>query len=551
MSKLHVTQIGGYLNSKLAGILDMTDYATHSDPAHIQRVFLTRALTALAISKLSEVKLESLASSVTDGANDGGVDGIYFDPNERTLYLIQSKWHSDGNGSIELGDALKFLDGVSKVLNNELGGFNGRISARQGDIQSALYDANAKFVIVVAHTGQQSLAKPVSDALNNFVASQNDTSELMSLCVLTQSELHKAVSAGVAGTPIALEVHLTNWGQIRDPHIAFYGQVCAADVAQWMTDHGSRLFSSNIRQVLSGSPVNEDIVATLKERPLDFWYLNNGITAIASYVAKKPIGGASTESGIFECTGFSVVNGAQTVGAIHAAFGMVPQQVQQANVALRIISTIASAPSFGTEVTRCNNTQNAIAKRDFVALDPEQERMRQELHFDGIEYVFKTGATSGPGAARFDLTEATLAQACSGDIDMATQAKREIGKLWDDITKLPYKALFNAGTSGPDLWQRVRALRAIEKELQTAMKKHSGRDALICVHGNRFIEWAAMKALSVKPGEVFDTPDETVQGIVGSAASAVIAAVKEKYPDSYPASLFKNLTKCRSLAMSF
>jgi AIPR protein len=431
-----------------------------------------------------------------------------------------------------------------------LGGLNARIRARQADIQSALYDANAKFVLVIAHTGQQGLAPPISEALNNFVTSQNDTSEIMSLRILAQVDLHKAVSAGVAGAPIALEVHLTNWGQIREPHVAFYGQVCAADVARWMTDHGSRLFSSNIRQVLSGSSVNEDIVATLKERPLDFWYLNNGITAIVSDVAKKPIGGTSTESGIFECAGFSVVNGAQTVGSIHAAFSVAPQQVEKANVALRIIST-TSAPTFGTEVTRCTNTQNAIAKRDFVALDPEQERIRQELHFDGIEYAFKAGATSGPSAARFDLTEATLAQACSGDVDMAIQAKREISKLWDDITKPPYKALFNAGISGPDLWQKVRALRSVEKELQVATKKHAGRDALICVHGNRFIEWAVMKALSIKPGDTFNASEQAVQQIVDSTALKVIAAVRNNYPDSYPASLFKNLTKCRSLALAF
>jgi hypothetical protein len=55
----------------------------------------------------------------------------------------------------------------------------------------------------------------VSEALNNFVTSQNDTSEIMSLRVLTQVDLHKAVSAGVAGAPIALEVHLTSWATKR------------------------------------------------------------------------------------------------------------------------------------------------------------------------------------------------------------------------------------------------------------------------------------------------------------------------------------------------
>jgi hypothetical protein len=134
--------------------------------------------------------------------------------------------------------------------------------------------------------------------------------------------------------------------------------VCATDVAGWMDAHGSRLFSSNLRQFLGTSSVNDDIVATLKNRPQEFWYLNNGITAVVSNIAKKPIGGTSTDSGIFECTGFSVVNGAQTVGSIHAASVTDPEQVAKAMVVVRIISTEKSPQDFGTEVTRCTNTQN-------------------------------------------------------------------------------------------------------------------------------------------------------------------------------------------------
>jgi hypothetical protein len=549
MSKLHVTQIGGYLQNKLAGVINMDDYAHHADKGQVQKAFLTRALAALAIAQSAEVNLEELGPNIVDGTNDGGMDGIYFDPNEQTLYLVQSKWHEDGHGSIELGEALKFLEGVGKVLNNELGALNPRVQARQGDVQSALFDASAKFVLVVAYTGQEALAPPVADALNKFVNSQNDVSEIMKLSVLTQGELHRAVSAGVAGVPISLEIQLTSWGQIREPHVGFYGQVCATDVAQWMKAHGNRLFSSNLRQFLGGSTVNDDLVATLKTRPEDFWYLNNGITAVVSEVAKKPLGGNSTDSGTFECKGFSVVNGAQTVGSIHAASVAAPNEVAKAMVSLRVISTAKSSATFGTDVTRCTNTQNAIAKRDFVALDPEQERLRQELHFDGIEYAYKAGAVTGPGPGRFDLNEATLALVCaSSQVDLAVQAKREISKLWEDITKVPYKALFHAGVSGPHVWEQVQALRAIDAALQTVTRKHSGRDALICIHGNRFIQWAAMQGLGLKPGAKFAPHAATVQAIVDGVVPKVIAAVKAKYPDSYPASLFKNLTKCRALA---
>lgn len=548
MSKLHVTQIGGYLQKTLLDAIDMSD-AVHADTKQTQKIFLTRALTALAISTLAEVAPTTLRDNITDGSHDGGIDGIYFDSKERVLYLIQAKWHEDGNGSIELGEALKFIDGVNKILGNELNSFNTRVQARSGDIQSALFDANAKFVLVIVHTGQHKLSQEVASRLEDFVSAQNDTSELMQLRLLSQAELHRAVSAGVAGAPITLEVQLRGWGQIRDPHAAFYGQICATDVARWVDAHGSRLFSSNLRQFLGASAVNDDIVSTLKERPEEFWYLNNGITAIATQLAKKPIGGQSTDSGTFECTGFSVVNGAQTVGSIHAAHAEVPEQVAKAMVPIRIISTDQSPEAFGTDVTRCTNTQNAIAKRDFVALDPQQERIRQELHLDGVEYAYKAGASISSGGSRFDLTEATVAQACSSaSVDMAVQAKREISRLWDDISKPPYKTLFHSGVTGPALWERVQALRSIESALQAVSKSFVGRDALICIHGNRFIEWAVMQQLGLSETIRFATLESSIPALVHEAVVRTIGAVKGEFAESYPASLFKNLSKCRVLA---
>jgi hypothetical protein len=269
-------------------------------------------------------------------------------------------------------------------------------------------------------------------------------------------------------------------------------------------------------------------------------------------VAKKPLGGNSTESGIFECSGFSVVNGAQTVGSIHAAAIQNPEAVAKAMVPVRIISSAKSGEIFSSEVTRFTNTQNAIEKRDFVALDPVQERIRQELHIEGIEYAYKAGSGSGATGQRFDLTEATIALACAHqDVALAVQAKREIGKLWDDIGKAPYKQLFNAGLTGPALWELVQALRAVDAGLQLEAKSYVGRDALICIHGNRFIQWSILKALGMKQGDTFSSDASSVTSAVKSIVAGVIAEVKADFADSYPASLFKNLAKCRALAKKF
>jgi hypothetical protein len=130
----------------------------------------------------------------------------------------------------------------------------------------------------------------------------------------------------------------------------------------------------------------------------------------------------------------------------------------------------------------------------------------------------------------------------------APQAKREIGKLWEDITKAPYKQLFNAGVPGPVVWEAIQALRAVQASLQVQAKNYGGRDALVCVHGNRFIEWASLRALGMKPGELFANFASAVPNAVQKTVAAVVTGVKASYADSYPASLFKNLGKCRALA---
>ncbi len=93
------------------------------------------------------------------------------------------------------------------------------------------------------------------------------------------------------------------------------------------------------------------------------------------------------ETGIFECNDLRVVNGAQTVGAIAHAAQKNPAAVANVRVPFRLISLEQCPPDFGKKVTRYNNTQNRIDRRDFVALDIEKERIRGELILEGVTYI--------------------------------------------------------------------------------------------------------------------------------------------------------------------
>ena len=552
MSRLHVTQLEGVLDKADLSALDMSDSAGHSDPNQLKKRRLTRALAAFAVARLAEREIPDLVQYVTDGARDGGIDLIYFDPQAKTLYLVQSKWHETGRGSISLADAIKFLSGVKKVLKNDLSTFNEKVRRRSSDIERALYDTDAKFVLVIAHTGQDAISDEVSVEINEYVSEQNDPTPIMSVTIMAQRDLHNAAVRGIAGVPISLDIQLRQWGEFRDPYYAVYGQVVASDVAAWYAAHGISLFADNIRQFITRSSVNDDIVSTLIHAPHDFWYYNNGLTLIADTVAKKPFGGKNTDFGIFECKAVSVVNGAQTVGAIHAAFSQNPDGPANAFVSLRIIATANSPASFKQNVTRNTNTQNAIEKRDFVALDPQQERLQQELAFQDVRYLYKTGSTSDGGVETFDLVDATIALACSrADVAFAVQAKREISRLWEDINSSPYTQLFNPTLTGPALWDLVRILRAIDSTLQAFGDNATGRVRLVCIHGNRFIAWLVFRTLSSRHSTLADSLSAEAGELTRDLAPQVAAVVDVEFSASYPASVFKNLSKCRQLSAHF
>jgi len=194
----------------------------------------------------------------------------------------------------------------------------------------------------------------------------------------------------------------------------------------------------NLRKFIHDSSVDAAITATLLSEPSRFWYFNNGITVLCDRIEKAPAGGASRKSGKFVFEGATVVNGAQTVGSIGRAADADANQVADARVHTRFISLEDCPPDFATDVTRATNTQNRVERRDFVAIDHEQERLRTDLQLEqGKIYAIKTGEPDPPPIHGCTVVDATIALACAHSPDLAVQAKREIGRLWEDVAKPP------------------------------------------------------------------------------------------------------------------
>ncbi|WP_370691314.1 hypothetical protein [Bradyrhizobium sp.] len=182
---------------------------------------------------------------------------------------------------------------------------------------------------------------------------------------------------------------------------------------------------------------------------------------------------------------------------------------------------------------------------DFVAFDPNQERLRREAVQLGITYAFRRGEPDPPPGSGFNIRTATVAAACaSGDLKLAVSAKRYISGLWDDIKKEPYTKLFNDGTSAAYLWNIVQLMAVVDGKLAGEADELEGRERLIAVHGNRFIlfrvfcliDLEALKDSNFDLGSMKITCEKMAVEIL----NAIIPAINEKFPDAYPGNVFKN-----------
>ncbi len=266
-------------------------------------------------------------------------------------------------------------------------------------------------------------------------------------------------------------------------------------------------------------------------------------------VEKSPAYGADRRLGNFTFSGASVVNGAQTVGSIARAAKR--SELDQARVMVRFISLEGAPAEFATSVTRATNTQNRIGGRDFLSLDPEQARLKSEFGLEGLEYVYRSGEADPEPAKGCSVVEATIALACAQqEVSLSTQAKREISRLWDAIDRGLYKRLFNPSVDFHRVWRAVQIMRQVDERLREIAAQTDGRERGVAIHGNRFILHIVFSQLPLKKLDDAKFDWEPHIGLAQAWAQVAFARTVDisdaEFP-GYPASLFKNVSKCTGL----
>ncbi|WP_150541812.1 AIPR family protein [Clostridium perfringens] len=472
MGTFQINKIKADITNMYNGLINLDDYSTRTETDR-NNAFLTRALNAFAIQKLCNGDKEKIAESICDGYDDNGIDCIYYDEDEITLYVTQSKWNNDGNSSPALGDIDKFINGVRDLISCRFSNFNEKIQSRSEEIENILYNTKKlKISLILVHTSTQT-STHVLNRFDNFLLELNDTSDSFSFINIDQKKLFEYIEGeGICKINID-EIVLKEWGKITEPKKAYYGNIDGSKIAKWFEEHGRDLFSKNIRMILPDSEINTEIKETIMNEPEKFWYYNNGITLIGKSINKRAINGEERDFAIFDCEDVSIINGAQTVGTI-GKYALEYKDneekmsaLDKVKVQIRLIDSQEDTRTndFTDDVTKANNRQNKVENRDFISLEVNQKRIVSELRLVGVTYNILRSDDVVKNEVSFDLIESTRALSNILNITASTLFHREPSKVWSDIKNKRYKQLFNTGVKGIYVWNAVRIQRSIDENL--------------------------------------------------------------------------------------
>ena len=217
--------------------------------------------------------------------------------------------------------------------------------------------------------------------------------------------------------------------------------------AKWLYElyrkHKTDLFSANYRDYLgsrqSDRNINNGIKRSAENQPDQFWVFNNGITALVNSFELD----LDDEKKEIRIDGISIVNGAQTTGAI-GSLDNSPDE--NAMVPIRFIE--CADAEIVQEIVRYNNSQNRMRPSDFRSTDDIQKRLRQEFDKHKAKVIYSGGRRGGADDAirrrQNRIPSDTVTQALTAFHGDPIRAYKYKSRIWDEDKY--YTKVFNDQT---------------------------------------------------------------------------------------------------------
>ena len=350
---------------------------------------------------------------IVDGANDFGVDALYFDSpdgGELPVVLIQGKYRTSlsGHAAFPENGIAQMIDAIDVLFDPERPvTLNRRLNERVEEIRSLVKEgAIPRVTAVAANNGDG--ARWTAQAQQHIDNAPEDYREQVAWRYVGAKELLALLQAR---KPIDAELRFV--GQATVETFAFRrvltGRMSVSELARLSDQYDNYLFERNVRRYLglAGNRVNEAIAATLRspnERP-NFYFYNNGVTIVCSKFRHNAL---RRENWSVHVEGLQIVNGGQTARTVQRIASEVGPDIEAAEVLVRIYELENGDDALVEAITFATNSQNPVILRDLRANDRRQQDLAASIAGLGYQYRIKR---EDRAVAADEITSAAVADA--------------------------------------------------------------------------------------------------------------------------------------------
>lgn len=399
------------------------------------------AFLLLCISTCLDISLGEAAELMTDGGNDGGVDGLHIgevEDGEFLVTLFQAKYKvNDLSGEANFPE-----NGVQKTIDTLQVLFdpyrhvtlNKKIAPKIEEVRSLIKEGNLPTLrIVLCNNGKQwndLAAMRVAEAKQRF-GDKVDFIHFNHDSIVDILQKTKKVDATLTLSGKAI-IEDMNYMRV------LVGRIAVQEIQKLFNTYDDRLLERNIRRYLGlhSNRVNTAIHQTLLDpKQADkFYFYNNGITVICDRFDYNAFQQSDYQ---VQLKNMQVVNGGQTCKTIQETLNNKFSGMAGSNsyVMVRIYQLAEANKEFVQEITYATNSQNPVDLRDLRSNDDIQKQL--ELGIEALGYTYKRQRDDSSSHSMIinssSVAEASLAIWRQSPHQAKFRRKELFGKLYTEI----------------------------------------------------------------------------------------------------------------------
>ena len=322
---------------------------------------------------------------VTDGANDGGIDFLFYDDEEEKVIVCQAKLTDNLSCEEINAEFNKMHSTVENFKRSNTGAYNNSLKQALQDAIDRLPEDNSGNVEYRLFT----IANLDTDTIKRKIENLSPKYPLVCAIIDSIIDIEQQIQK-VNGSLSTVEEAKINIDTPRN-YLTYEssdsrGIMCNVSsrsiIQLYNKFYSAGLFDLNIRRYIRNTLVDNGIKKTLNSNRENFWFLNNGIIiACEDY---------QIDGNKVRLFNFSIVNGGQTTHLIATHKG---GSTQEFFLPCKIVAAKNEkhASRFFTDIAEATNSQKPIYPRDLKSNAPEMVRLAKWLHEESIYLEIKRG----------------------------------------------------------------------------------------------------------------------------------------------------------------